>query len=138
MPFVKGQSGNPSGGPKKANKAAMLARQNTEAAVKALVRSLSDKSGSVRNDAAAKLLDRGWGKPKEFVELTGEDGDAINVRQLPATDSWIRALLGRGAPEASPISGEDGSVLSAESPDGPEGSGEAVAVRKVPRGRGKS
>lgn len=85
MPFVKGQSGNPSGRPKKllpdGRSLSDLAKDYTSDAVQALVDVLSGDGAphAARVSAATALLDRGWGKPSQSVELTG---DADNPLQL--------------------------------------------------------
>jgi hypothetical protein len=65
-----------------------LARQHTEEAVMALVKSLKDPK--VRVPAACALLDRGWGRPKQHIEATG-DGTA--VLHLLAAQMVSRELL---------------------------------------------
>ncbi|MGN6103419.1 MAG: hypothetical protein ACTHOR_19960 [Devosia sp.] len=43
------------------------------------------ESEAARVSAANALLDRGYGRPKDHVELTGKDGAAVAVRtELPA------------------------------------------------------
>jgi hypothetical protein len=71
MPFKPGQSGNPGGRPKGWAEVNALARQHTAAAIEALVKSLDDRRTRVQ--AAQALLDRGWGKPMQAVELATPD-----------------------------------------------------------------
>jgi HEAT repeat protein len=66
--FAKGQSGNPGGRPKTEIAVRDLAREQTEAAIAALVNALSATNEGVRVSAAQALLDRGWGKPVATVE----------------------------------------------------------------------
>lgn len=77
MPFEKGASGNPGGRPKKGNPAQMAARKYMEPAIQKLVEALSDDKTENRIKAAEALLNRGFGKPTEFHEITGEDGGPI-------------------------------------------------------------
>lgn len=68
MPFVKGQSGNPAGRRKEDLNLKMLARAHTEDAIKTLAAALTSDNDRTRVAAAEVLLDRGWGKPAQFVE----------------------------------------------------------------------
>lgn len=68
MPFVKGQSGNPAGRRKEDYNLKMMARAHTESALKTLVEALTAENDRTRVAAAEALLDRGWGKPAQFVE----------------------------------------------------------------------
>lgn len=63
--FVKGQSGNPSGRPKARYDVEKLAKEQTPAAIAALVEAL--KSPRERVPAAIALLNRGWGMPKQQI-----------------------------------------------------------------------
>jgi hypothetical protein len=70
VPYKPGESGNLNGRPKVNAFVRDLARQHTEAAIQALVLSLTDDKQRVA--AAQALLDRGWGKPVQ--EVSGPDG----------------------------------------------------------------
>lgn len=72
MPWVKGQSGNPSG--HKAKSAAErsleeLAREHTKKALRCLVDIMENQSepAAARASAAAHIIDRGYGKPAQTV-----------------------------------------------------------------------
>ena len=70
-PFKPGQSGNPSGRPKK-DIAADIARQlfegNAELIAKAMLKQL--KKGNPK--VFAILADRAWGKPHQQIDVTGQ------------------------------------------------------------------
>lgn len=90
--FVKGQSGNPGGKCKTTIKVeidgevrdatlAELARPHTFAALQTLVDITQDERAPkpARVSAATALLDRGWGKPRQELELSGPDGGPIET-----------------------------------------------------------
>ena len=77
MPFLPGQSGNPSGRPKTDPRVRDAAREYTEQAIAVLGEALADEDKRIAIKAAEVILDRGWGKPAQ--PLTGdEDGPPIN------------------------------------------------------------
>ena len=91
MPFKPGVSGNPSGGPKKANRAAMLARQHTEESIQALIDALGDEKTENRIKAASTLLDRGWGKPQEYIEVS-QDGEQVATMEQNIVNKLLAAM----------------------------------------------
>src|SRR5947207_1194539 len=83
MPFKPGESGNPRGRPKQAladgRSLADVAREYTVEAVEtlaAIMRNQQSPAGA-RADAAGKLLDRGWGKPRQEIDATISDGTSL-------------------------------------------------------------
>lgn len=82
-PWKPGQSGNPSGRPK--DLITPLARKYGNEAIQTIYSIMSDQlmDPAVRVKAAALLLDRGYGKAREHIELTGADGGPV---QLMAVD----------------------------------------------------
>lgn len=78
--FQPGQSGNPGGRPKESNVVRELARAHTERAIAVLSLALDDPKLCVA--AAQALLDRGWGKPAQGVELSGTGGGPIESKVI--------------------------------------------------------
>ena len=74
MAFQPGQSGNPGGRPKQDNSLRDACRAHTDKAVEVLVLALDDENTKNRVIAANALLDRGYGKPAQSMEL-GSDPD---------------------------------------------------------------
>lgn len=79
MPFQPGQSGNPGGRPKGESALKEAARLQTEPSIAVVVAALSDADARVRLKAAEILLDRGWGRPGQAVELSGPDGGPVET-----------------------------------------------------------
>ncbi|EHL99369.1 hypothetical protein HMPREF9946_03131 [Acetobacteraceae bacterium AT-5844] len=77
--FKKGQSGNPGGRLKAVKEVEELARSHTELAINALVGVLKNKEAppAAQVRAAEVILERGWGKPRQSVELSGPDGAGL-------------------------------------------------------------
>jgi hypothetical protein len=88
--WVKGQSGNPKGRPKAPEDIAALCRVHTVECINVLVETMRLKSHKDRIQAAQTLLDRGWGKPRQSVELSA-DSDAIGLH-LTAARALVAAL----------------------------------------------
>jgi hypothetical protein len=79
--FEPGKSGNPSGRPKGTSVLAESCRAHTEAAVAVLFNALSDESVKNQLTAAQALLDRGWGRPAQTVDL-GSDPDRPMLHEV--------------------------------------------------------
>lgn len=71
-PFRKGQSGNPGGRPKLPEEINAAARAHTKKAISTLVDVVQDAKApaSARVSAAQAILDRGWGRAQQQVDIT--------------------------------------------------------------------
>ncbi len=69
---MPGQSGNPAGRPKDYAVMRDLARQKTEKAINTLVSIMDGRKSpaNARVAAAVAVLDRGWGRPTQAMELS--------------------------------------------------------------------
>ena len=69
--FKPGQSGNPGGRPKVVAEVQELARQHAPAAIAELGRlALKARNETTRVAAIRELLDRGFGKPRQGLDIT--------------------------------------------------------------------
>ena len=100
MPFKPGQSGNPKGRPKRTmsdgRHLSDLAKEHTEVALGALVKVLVSKraQSSAIVQAAAAILDRGWGRPQQQISADlkmragiVEEIEAARQRAIEATEA---------------------------------------------------
>ncbi|MGI4814370.1 MAG: hypothetical protein ACRYGG_13725 [Janthinobacterium lividum] len=78
--FEKGKSGNPGGRSKAHTEFLNLLQENVPAAIKALVRGLDDPKQA--KGCAEVILSYVLAKPKQSVEITGEDGGAIGFEVI--------------------------------------------------------
>src|SRR5271155_3491364 len=78
MKFRPGQSGNPGGRPKVLGEVQELARQRAPEIIVELARlALKAKSETARISAARELLDRGYGRSRQSMEISVPAGDPI-------------------------------------------------------------
>ena len=78
LKFRKGQSGNPGGRPKVLGEVQELARQYAPKAIVELARlALKAKNETARIAAIRELLDRGYGRPRQVMEVSVPAGDVI-------------------------------------------------------------
>jgi hypothetical protein len=72
-PFKKGESGNPGGRPKEIKDVQALARSHTAEAIETLVEIMRNgKPDRARSAAAELLLDRGWGRAPQTIDIPDE------------------------------------------------------------------
>ena len=78
MAFQKGQSGNPGGRPKVAEAVRKLAQDHGQEAIERLVALMRGEDARVAQAAAGALLDRGFGKPAQTIDLDASVRADIN------------------------------------------------------------
>jgi hypothetical protein len=80
MGFPKGKSGNPGGRPKVLGEVQELARQYAPAAIVELARlALKARNETARIAAIRELLDRGYGRTRQSVEVSAPDGNPLQI-----------------------------------------------------------
>lgn len=102
-PFEKGKSGNPGGRKKKTEeerRVEEMARVHTEDALTTLVTIMKNPvaKDSARVTAACAVLDRGWGKAPQVVELGNKDGQPLALTNVPpelATQIYLERVRGQ-------------------------------------------
>ena len=72
--FPKGKSGNPGGRPKVEGEVRAPAQQHGPAALQRLIALMKSKNERVAVVAAQTVLDRGYGRPAQALQLEGELG----------------------------------------------------------------
>ena len=83
MRFRKEESGNPGGRPKVLGEIQELARQHAPSAIAELARlALKAKSETARIAAIRELLDRGYGRPRQAMEVSAPAGDPLDPLRL--------------------------------------------------------
>lgn len=90
--FQKGRSGNPKGRPPIIREVQELAKSYTEEAVQALLDVMTDErsNGSARVQAAVAMLDRGWGRPKQSVDVKVDHNASGLANAIAAAQERMR------------------------------------------------
>lgn len=106
--FVKGQSGNPAGRPKKTPElieVEELCRKHAPDAVGRLVEWMQSDNARASIAACTGILERGFGKPREYVEHTGRlaGGTTIQIGDLPPDQREQLRLILLGAKRPTTI-----------------------------------
>lgn len=96
MPFVPGQSGNPSGRPKVDFEVRQLAREYGREAIEKLAAIMRGDNPALARAACEALLDRGFGKP---VQSVGVDPDSVPIQKITVQ---LVAMTADDKPEATP------------------------------------
>jgi hypothetical protein len=88
--FAKGQSGNPGGRRRELANLRAEARRHTGPALQTVLKLMrSGRSEAVRLGAAQTILDRGWGKPIQSLQV---DGRFLTKKLSELTPSELEAL----------------------------------------------
>lgn len=80
MAFKPGESGNPGGRPKKDTTIVDLARAASPQAIAKIIELANNSSDpKIQIQACREILDRGYGKAAQAVELSGSDGEPLKI-----------------------------------------------------------
>ena len=111
MKFSKGKSGNPGGRPKVLGELQELARQHAPEVIAELARlALKAKSETARIAAGRELLDRGFGRARQSMEVSLPEKNIVQImlakidarnRESDRKNALIWKQSGSGAPSSS-------------------------------------
>lgn len=105
MPWQKGKSGNPSGRPKRDAEVASLAREHGAAAIAKLAKLLESDDARIVVAAASELLDRGYGRAPQTLNVTHDPLDGLTTDEKRAFIAALDALAASEADAAQPVTG---------------------------------
>jgi hypothetical protein len=98
--YERGQSGNPGGRPKAAAVMTAEARRYCIKAIHALVLTMRTETGAPRIAAANALLDRGFGRPAQNVDLTlSKKISEMTLEELSAVEAQMVGVMAPAALE---------------------------------------
>ena len=89
MPWGKGQSGNPGGRPKALKELRELAQSHAADVVKRLYEIAMTGDPAPAVAACKELLDRGFGKSPQALEVTGAEGAPLLERARELSDAEL-------------------------------------------------
>jgi hypothetical protein len=104
MPFQPGQSGNPGGRPKETAEVRQLAREHTAEIIERLLFWVRSDNPRASVAACQALLDRGYGKPSQELEIDYPVRGMISDRPL-TQEEWEAEVAAYLAGEANGRSG---------------------------------
>ncbi len=93
-PFVKGQSGNPSGKPKANREITEMCREAGPDIIKRLIQIAQSGDEEYALPAMKELLNRGYGKSENISSIKIESGENLTDDELTARIAELEAKLG--------------------------------------------